>query len=94
MSPWLTQILLIHGSILLCLKLALVTVSDDHCAAQLSCACLNARSVLECFDMFAFVLSFHIDILAVTVIFWMVPLAMDKLLNILSQPLMSWCEIW
>ena len=51
----------------ICLKLAPVTISDSHHAAQLSCACLNARSVLpKRFDIFAFICAFHIDILAVT----------------------------
>ena len=51
----------------ICLKLAPVTVTDSHHAAQLSCACLNARSVLpKRFDIFAFICTFHIDILAVT----------------------------
>jgi len=51
----------------ICSKLAPVTVTDNHHAAQLSCACLNARSVLpKRFDIFAFICAFHIDILAVT----------------------------
>lgn len=36
-----------------CFKLAPVTVSDNYCAAQSSCACLNTRSALpKQFDMF------------------------------------------
>ena len=60
----------------ICLKLAPVTVSNSHHAAQLSSACLNARSILpKRFDIFAFICAFHIDILAVT---WMTLLVMEK----------------
>ena len=52
----------------MCFQLAPMTVSNGHCADhQLSCACLNARSVFpKRFDIFAFICAFHIDILAVT----------------------------
>lgn len=60
MLIWFRSLLLIHGSVLCC-KLVPVTVSDDHHTAQLSCACLNARSVLpKHFDIFAFICAFHI----------------------------------
>ena len=52
----------------MCSQFAPVTVSNGHCADhQLSCACLNARSVFpKRFDIFSFICAFHIDILAVT----------------------------
>ena len=55
----------------MCYSLAPVSVSDNqHHSNQLCCVCLNARSVLpKRFDIFAFICTFHIDILAVTEIF-------------------------
>lgn len=52
----------------MCYSLAPVSVSNDqHHSNQLCCVCLNARSVLpKRFDIFAFICTFHIDILAVT----------------------------
>ena len=52
-----------------CFKLTPINTSNaiDLHPGQLSCACLNARSVLpKRFDIFAFVCAHHIDILAIT----------------------------
>ena len=53
----------------MCFKLTPINASNtiDPHPGQLSCACLNARSVLlKRFDIFAFVCAHHIDILAIT----------------------------
>ena len=64
---------------------AVVTVGQSK-PNQLSCACLNARSIVpKRFDLYAFICTFHIDILCITETFWIIPSVTKKYVQAITQ---------